>query len=99
MPSRRNTVVAGPPAAVAGAQSAAPTSAARPRAWLRRLMKATLARRLLLQAGDELLEAQLLEALADRLELGGAELDQAAALPDEVERLAQPGLAGVQALD
>src|ERR687887_26212 len=55
--------------------------------------------KLLLEACDELLEAQLLEALADRVELAGAELDQAAALADEVERFAQAGLAGVQALD
>src|SRR4029453_17679182 len=71
MPSRRNTVVAGPPAAVAGAQSAGPASAGRPRAQLRAPMEATLARRLLLQPRDELLEAQLLEALADRVELAG----------------------------
>ena len=38
-------------------------------------------------------------ALADRLELAGAELDQRAALADEVERLAQAGLAGVQPAD
>src|SRR3954469_23134982 len=51
------------------------------------------------QAGDEVLEAQLLEPPADLVELGGAELDQVAALADQVERLAQAGLAGVQAPD
>src|SRR6185312_5382396 len=52
-----------------------------------------------LQAGDELLEAQLLEPLTDRLELVGAVLDQVAALLDEIERLAQAGVAGVEAAD
>src|SRR5919198_2272626 len=52
-----------------------------------------------LQPGDQLLEAQLLEPATDGVELGGAELDQAASLAHEVERLAQPGLARVQALD
>ena len=52
-----------------------------------------------LEARDELVEAQLLEPAADRVELGGAELDEPAALAHEVERLAQAGLAGVQALD
>src|SRR5690349_21322597 len=52
-----------------------------------------------LQAGDELLEAQLLEPLTDRLEFAGAVLDQVAALLDEVERLAQAGVARVQATD
>ena len=43
-----------------------------------------------LQAVDELVEAQLLESAADGLELAGAELDQAAALLDQVERLRRP---------
>src|SRR4051794_36944035 len=88
-----------------GHRSAAATLPRRPprgTAFLRPLRGRALtfrARRLLLQARDELLEAQLLESLADCLELGRAELDQAAALADEVERLAEPGLAGVEALD
>ena len=52
-----------------------------------------------LQPGDELVEAQLLEPAADGVELGRAELDEPAALADEVERLAQPGVAGVQPPD
>src|SRR5690242_11139533 len=48
---------------------------------------------------DQLVEAQLLEALAHRLQLGGRVLDQLAALPAEVERLAQAGLARVELLD
>src|SRR4051794_6879222 len=49
-----------------------------------------------LQPRDELLQAQLLEPLAHRLELAGAELDQPAALLAELEGLAQPGLPGVE---
>src|SRR4051794_25665074 len=49
-----------------------------------------------LQPRDELVEPQLLEPLPDRLELARAELDQPAALLAELERLAQPGLPGVQ---
>ena len=52
-----------------------------------------------LEASDELVEPELLEALADGVELAGAELDERAALLAEVERLAQAGLAGVQAPD
>ena len=52
-----------------------------------------------LQARHEVAEVQLLEALADGLELCGAQLDERAALAAQLERLAQPGLAGVQALD
>src|SRR5437660_8151834 len=52
-----------------------------------------------LQALDQLVEAELLEALADRLELAGAPVDQLAALAAQLERLAQAGLAGVQPLD
>src|SRR3954454_858504 len=50
-----------------------------------------------LEAGDELVEAELLEALRDRVELAGAELDEAAGLLAELERLAEPGLARVEA--
>src|SRR3954454_7617093 len=57
------------------------------------------ARPLLLEPCHELLEAQLLEPLTDRLELARAELDEPAALAHELEGLAQPGLSGVQALD
>jgi hypothetical protein len=52
-----------------------------------------------LQPGDEILQAQLLQPLSDRLQLGGAQLDEAAALAAQLERLAQTGLAGVQAPD
>ena len=52
-----------------------------------------------LEPGDELVELELLEAAADGLELAGAELDEPPALLAELERLAQPGLAGVQAAD
>ena len=45
-----------------------------------------------LEPRDELVEAQLLEPLADGLELGGAELDERAALAAQVQRLAQAGL-------
>ena len=58
-----------------------------------------VAGRPLLQARDELVEAQLLQPAADGVQLAGAELDEPAALLAEVERLAQAGLAGVQALD
>src|SRR3954468_20516176 len=49
------------------------------------------------EAGDEVLEAQLRQAPAHLVELGRAELDQVAALAHQVQRLAQAGLAGVQA--
>src|SRR5262249_28221515 len=52
-----------------------------------------------LEARDELVELELLEPLADGLELRGAELDQPAPLAHELERLAQAGLAGVEAAD
>ena len=48
------------------------------------------------QPRDELVEAQLLEPLADGLELGGAELDERAALAAQLQRLAQAGLPGIQ---
>ena len=51
------------------------------------------------EPGDELVEAELLEAAPDRVELGGAVLDERAALADEVERLAQAGVARVEAAD
>lgn len=56
-------------------------------------------RRAGLEPRDQLVEAQLLQAAADRVELAGAELDERAALLDELEGLAQPGLAGVQPAD
>src|ERR687889_52416 len=52
-----------------------------------------------LEPRDELVEAELLEALCDGVELACAELDQAAALLAELERLPQAGLAGVEAAD
>src|SRR5690242_2344150 len=51
------------------------------------------------QAGDQLVQAQLLEAFPHRLELAGRVLDQLAALAAQVERRAQAGLAGVELLD
>ena len=51
------------------------------------------------EARDELVEAQFFEPLADGLELGRAELDEPAALTAQIQCLAQPGLAGVQASD
>ena len=51
------------------------------------------------EASDELVEAQLLEPLADRLELRGAELDELAALGAQRQRLAQAGIPGIQARD
>src|SRR5215210_70485 len=39
-----------------------------------------------LEPGDELVEAQLLQAVSHRVELAGAELDQAAALLTELQR-------------
>ena len=52
-----------------------------------------------LEPRHELAELQLLQPLADGLELGRAALDERAALAAQLERLAQPRLAGVQALD
>ena len=52
-----------------------------------------------LEPRHQLLEPQLLEPAADRVELAGAVLDQVAALLDEVERLAQAGVAGVEPAD
>src|SRR4051812_6172715 len=51
------------------------------------------------EAGDQVLEAQFRQAPAHLVELGRAELDQVAALAHELQRLAQAGLAGVQAPD
>ena len=51
------------------------------------------------EPGHQVVQAQLLEALADRVELGGAVLDEVAALLDELERLAQAGVARVQPAD
>ena len=48
---------------------------------------------------DQLVESQLLEPAADGVELGGAELDELAALADQVERLAQLGVSGVEPRD
>src|SRR5215208_3214229 len=48
---------------------------------------------------DELVEPQLLEALADGFELGRAELDQPAAFLAELEGLPQAGLARVEPPD
>src|ERR1700712_101102 len=47
----------------------------------------------------ELVEAQLLEAAPDRVELARADLHEPSALAHEVERLPQAGLAGVEAPD
>src|SRR3954454_9260776 len=52
-----------------------------------------------LEPGDQLVEAQLLQPLADCLELARGELDQALALGAELERLAQPGLVRVEPAD
>src|SRR3954454_20043053 len=52
-----------------------------------------------LQPLDELVELQLLEALPDRVQLARRILDQLAPLSAQVERFAQPGLAGVEPLD
>src|SRR3954447_23883040 len=52
-----------------------------------------------LEPGDQLVEAQLLQPLADGLELARCELDQALALGAELERLAQPGLVRVEPAD
>ena len=52
-----------------------------------------------LEPGDQLVQAQLLQASTDRLELRRAELDEPAALLAELERLAQARLAGVEPAD
>ena len=52
-----------------------------------------------LEPGDQLVQPQFLEPRPDRLELAGAELDSAAALLAQLQRLAEPGLAGVEAAD
>ena len=49
-----------------------------------------------LEPGDELVEPKLLESLADRVELAGAVLDELASLFDEVERLPQTSIAGIE---
>src|SRR3954463_16442733 len=49
-----------------------------------------------LEPRDEVVEAELLEPLTDRLELSRRELDQALALGAELERLAQAGLVRVE---
>src|SRR5712691_4792945 len=54
---------------------------------------------LLFEAADQLVEAELLERVADSAELARAQLDQGLALADERERLAEACLAGVQAAD
>jgi hypothetical protein len=51
------------------------------------------------EPGDELLELQLVKSLADRVELAGAVHDELTALLDEVERLPQAGLSGIEAAD
>src|SRR3954451_5928810 len=51
------------------------------------------------QASDQLVEPELLEPLADGLQLRRRELDQALALLAELERLAQAGLVGVEPAD
>src|SRR3954454_4693328 len=51
------------------------------------------------QPRDQLVQAQLLEALPHRLELGRGVLDQLAALSTQVERLTQARLARVELLD
>ena len=48
---------------------------------------------------DELVQAQLLQGAADRVELARAPLDQRLALAHQLERLAQARLARVQAAD
>src|SRR5919198_4470517 len=77
-------------------RSRAATRRSAPRARSRSLGAAA---RPLFEPGDELVEPQLLEPAPDRVELARAELDEPAALLAEVQRLAQPGLAGVQSLD
>src|SRR3954466_13260150 len=48
---------------------------------------------------DQLVEAQLLEALAHGLELCGAPLHELAAFPDQIKGLAQAGFPGIKAFD
>jgi hypothetical protein len=48
-----------------------------------------------LETRDELVEPELLEAVRNRVELARAELDEALALLDQLERLPQAGLARV----
>src|SRR4051812_28163962 len=52
-----------------------------------------------LEARDQVVEAQLLETLADRLQLARGELDQPLALLAELERLAEAGLVRVEPAD
>ena len=52
-----------------------------------------------IQLGREVVEIQFLQALADGVELGGAVVDETAALFAEVQGLAEAGLAGVEAVD
>src|SRR3954451_9168836 len=52
-----------------------------------------------LEPGDQLVEAQLLQPLADCLQLARGELDQALALGAELERLAQARLVRVEPAD
>src|SRR5690349_2878683 len=47
----------------------------------------------------QLVQLELLQVLAHRVELGGAVVDQVAALAAELERLAQTRLAGVEPVD
>src|ERR1700681_4764133 len=53
----------------------------------------------LFQATDEIVEPQLLQRVPHGVQLARAEFDQRLAFPDQLERLVQAGLAGVQATD
>src|SRR4051794_26460909 len=76
---------------------AAPRPARRPAVLDRR--PALRRRAAALEAADQLVQPELLEPGAHGLELGGAELDEVAPLATELQRLAQAGLARVQAAD
>src|SRR3954454_14306475 len=62
---------------------------------LGRVLRRSL-RRTRLESGDQLGEPQLLQPLADGLQLPGGELDQALALGAQLERLAQARLVRVE---
>ena len=64
-----------------------------------RRVAAAIQRVVALEPRDELVELQLLEPLADRVEFAGAVLDELTTLLDEVERLSQAGLAGIEPAD